>query len=348
MTKQCDAGQKEAKRSITFGAAGQIGVELVPVLRARYGVDNAVAAARPGGTPLPEHIRDVGDNTAVDVTDYEQVDRALKKYGIENGGIVYHMSGRLSASAEENRKDAFYVNYLGLFNVLEAAVSNGVGQVIVPSSIAALGPFNGNTQRRNTPNDSRQRPGTTYGIAKVNGEMWADYYSEKLGLDVRGVRLPGLLTVETEPSLHGTTDYANAAIFDAVRKGRYDGCPLSENARLHFMTMPRAIDTLIRLSEADKGQLTHHGDYNVGDHHFTPAEWAETIRRVGPEIGIKNFEISYNVDPAREAIALSWPEFMDTSLARRDGVLTPDDANLDATAYSLIKRLIEIQEKLKR
>ncbi len=331
------------KKILVTGAAGQIGSELVPALRNRYGNDNVIAAWS-GRTPLPEYIRETGPFTSVDVTDYEKLSRTIGEHEI---GIIYHMSSILSANAERNRRQAFNVNYLGLFNVFEASLSNKVERVIVPSSIAALGPFNSETPRQNTLNDTRQRPRTMYGMAKVNGEMWADYYSEHedtdTRLDIRGVRFPGLLTWKTEPNTAGTTDYANAMIFDAVRRGRYDGCPLPENARLPMMYMNDAIDVLIVLSETPRSQLTHHGDYNVGAYDFTPRELVEVIKDVCPKFGINNFEMSCQIDSVRERIAKSWPESLDYSVVKRDLRWEPK-WSLQATVEDMIKNLQRLQK----
>ena len=86
---------------LVTGAAGQIGSELVPVLRDRYGSDNVVAAGNV--TPLPQDVLDSGPCTTVDVTDYEQLERTIKENGVD---AIYHMSSVLSGPAEEGRQTA--------------------------------------------------------------------------------------------------------------------------------------------------------------------------------------------------------------------------------------------------
>lgn len=324
---------------LVTGAAGQIGSELVPELRKKYGNENVVAAGSGGKTPLPEHIRGFGPHTSIDVTDYDDIDRAIKDNGIK---VIYHMPGILSKDAEEKRMLAFKVNYLGLFNVLEAGIANKIDMVIVPSSIAALGPFGENVPRLNTPNDHRQRPRSLYGIAKVNGEMWADHYSEhedpNLRLDVRGVRFPGLLTTKTLPNPGGTTDYANYMVFDAVGRGEYLQVPLEANTVLPMMYMPDAVKGLIMLAEADRKKLRHHGDFNISAYSFTPAELAEVIKRIGPEFGIHNFQIGFMPDPVRQKIANGWTEKMDDDAARTEWGWKPD-YDLETTVKDMIKNL---------
>ncbi|MBI3035781.1 NAD-dependent epimerase/dehydratase family protein [Candidatus Woesearchaeota archaeon] len=320
------------KKILVTGAAGQIGQELVPVLRKQYGNDNVVAAASGLKTPLPEGIIKSGPSTVIDVTDYIQLERAINRYGIDT---IYHMSSILSKTAEENPELAYDVNVNGLLNVLRAARGNKLERVIIPSSIAAFGPH---TPKANTPNDTVQKPKSIYGQTKVVQEMLADIYSEYLGLDIRGVRFPGLLTWTTPPNPAGTTDYANYMIFDAIRKGLYLEVPLKGDTMLPFMYMPDAIKALIDLAEADRGRLTHHGDYNVTAYSFTPLELAQVIKKVGPEFGIINFEIGFKLDPVRQKIADSWVWSMDDSLARKEWGWKPD-WDLESTVRDMLKNL---------
>lgn len=290
------------KRILVTGASGQIGTELVPALRAKYGLENVIATGHT--TPLPEEMK-AGPTDYVDVTDYEEVDAAFRKYGVDT---VFHMASMLSALAERNRRDAYQVNFNGLNNVLEAAAANKLDMVVVPSSIAAFGP---ETPHENTPNDTVQKPNTVYGISKVFGELMGNYFSTKLGLEVRGVRLPGIISWKVEPT-SGTTDYAVAIFYGAIREDRYT-CWLGPDTRLPMMYMPDAISALIGVAEADSSRLLHHADFNVNAMSFTPYELAEEIRKRRP-----GFEISYEIDDLRQGIADSWPDKLDDTAAREE------------------------------
>ena len=306
-------------RILITGAAGQIGSELVPVLRERYGDYNVIAA----------DILKSGPCITIDVTERDQIDDAIKNHSIDT---IFHLSSILSALAEQNRQTAYRVNFDATFNVLESAVEHGISQVIIPSSIGAFGP---DTPPDNTPNETLQHPNTLYGISKVFSELMGNYYSEKLGLDVRGVRLPGIISWKTEPTA-GTTDYAVAIFYGAIREKRYT-CYLRPDTRLPMMYMTDAIKSLIDLAKADPADLKHQADYNVTAISFTPNEIAEALRA-----RIPGFEIDYEIDPLRQAIADSWPNSLDDSAARTEWGWQPDfglDAMVDDMLVNLERKL---------
>ena len=179
---------------------------------------------------------------------------------------------------------------------------------MLPSSIAAFGD---KTPRDMTPNDTIQNPDTVYGISKVFGELMGNYYYSKLGLDVRGIRLPGVISWKTEPTA-GTTDYAVAMFYEAIKSNSYEWY-LAPDTSLPMMYMPDAINALVNLFKADHGNLIHHSDFNVHAMTFTPEALAVEVKRINPK-----FQIEYQIDPVRQAIANSWPSSLDDSVARKE------------------------------
>ena len=295
-------------RILVTGACGQIGSELVPELRNSYGAENVVASGHV--TTPSEDIKNGGPFIEVDVTDYDEVNAAIKDHKIDT---VYHLASILSALAESKRQIAYNVNFTGLNNVLESGVENKLERVMVVSSIGAFGP---ETPGANTPNETIQKPTTHYGISKVFTELLGNYFSIKLGLDVRGVRLPGIISWKVEPTA-GTTDYAVEIFYKAIENNHYL-CPLGPDTRLPMMYMPDAISALMNLAVADGTNLKHHADFNVNAMSFTPNELAVAIRKRLPE-----FRIEYEIDPLRQGIADSWPDKLDDTVARNEWGWSP-------------------------
>jgi nucleoside-diphosphate-sugar epimerase len=306
-------------RILVTGAAGQVGTELVPALRSIYGEDNVLASdlkADPGD--LGSYVRlDCMDSAALaEVTDRHRAD------------TIYHLAAILSATAEKRPQAAYAVNMGTLMNVLELARERGT-RVFTPSSIAAFGP---DTPRHPaTPQDTIQRPTTMYGVTKVAGELLCDYYVRRFGVDVRGVRYPGLISYVAPPG-GGTTDYAVDIFYQALQTGEYT-CFLGEDTQLDMMYMPDAIRGSIELMEADGGQLRHRNAFNIAAMQFTPAQLAAAIR-----VHLPQFRIHYDVDPMRQAIADSWPIRLDDGAAREEWGWRPQ-YDLPALVADMVEKL---------
>jgi nucleoside-diphosphate-sugar epimerase len=288
------------RRILVTGAAGQIGSELVPALRERYGADGVVASDLRSPPPGPAG----GPYERVDCVHIREIERAVRRHEV---GTIYHLAALLSAVAERQPRLAWDVNMGGLYRVLEVARERG-SAVFFPSSIGAFGP---GTPARGAPQDTIQRPTTIYGITKVSAELLCDYYARRFGLDTRGLRLPGLISYVAPPG-GGTTDWAVEIFHHAVRGARYT-CFLRADSCLPMMYMPDAIRAMIELMEADPARLVHRNAFNVSAMSFTPARLADEIREHVPD-----FEIDYEVDPVRQAIADSWPETCDDRAARAE------------------------------
>ena len=293
---------KEIKRILVTGSVGQIGSELTLALRERFGAENVVATGRK--TPPSDALKNSGPFYFIDVAKRDTLEEVVRKHNIDT---IVHMAAILSAVGEQDPMRCWDVNINGTLVVLECAREHEMARVIIPSSIAAFGP---ETPRDRTPNDTILKPRTMYGVTKVAGELLCDYYFRKYGLDVRGLRYPGIISHETLPG-GGTTDFAVAIYFEAVKNKRYT-CFVREDTRLPMMYMPDCIKATIDLAVADISKLKHHSDFNVGAMSFSAGELAASIRKHVPE-----FVCSYEPD-FRQAIADSWPMSLDDSAAREE------------------------------
>lgn len=283
---------------LVIGSRGQIGTELVEALRARNGDQNVISAdikEDDGTDPNYRQLNALDKNKLYEIVKAEKVEE------------IYLLAALLSATAEKNPAFAWELNMNSLFYVLDLAKEKHISKIYWPSSIAVFGPT---TPRVNTPQNTIMEPSTVYGISKLAGERWCEYYHNKFGVDVRGIRYPGLIGYKALPG-GGTTDYAVDIFHQAKLKGSYE-CFLKEDTPLPMMFMDDAIKATLQLMDADPTNLTIWSSYNLGGISFTPAQIAAEIKKSMPD-----FTISYKPD-FRQSIADSWPGSIDDSVAQRD------------------------------
>jgi len=246
----------------------------------------------------------------------------------EKVDTIIHLAALLSATAERNPQLAWDINMGGLVNALEVARTYDT-KFFTPSSIGAFGP---STPKVATPQDTIQRPTTIYGVTKVSGELLCDYYFQRFGLDTRGVRFPGLIGYVAEPG-GGTTDYAVDIYYDALKKGSYESY-IDKGTFMDMMYMPDALDAIIQLMEADPKKLIHRNAFNISAMSFDPEMIAQEIKK-----HIKDFTMSYNVDPVRQGIANNWPDSIDYQAAIEEWGFK--------TKYDLAAMTVDMLEKLR-
>ena len=310
------------KKILITGSLGQIGSELTKRLREVYGAENVIAT----DIRQPENaaFKEAGIFEILDVMDEMRLHDLIEQYDVDT---IIHLAALLSAVAEEKPQLAWQLNMGGLVNTLDAARKYGL-RYFTPSSIGAFGP---DTPKDQTPQRTIQRPTTMYGVTKVSGELLADYYYEKFGVDTRSMRFPGLISYETLPG-GGTTDYAVDIYYQALEKGAYTSF-IDKGTYMDMMYMPDAIDAIIQLMEADGNKLSNRNAYNVSAMSIAPEDVARSIQKFMPD-----FQISYAPDPVRQAIAESWPNAIDTTCAKNDWGFAPK-FDLDSMTKDMLEKL---------
>ena len=283
---------------MVIGANGQIGTDLVSGLAQRFGAENVIA------TDIREGNHGDVQFESLDILDNETLEILIKKHNV---GTVYLLAALLSATAEQKPMAAWKLNMDGLFNVLELAKAGTIEKIFWPSSIAVFGPT---TPRDNTPQTTVMEPSTVYGISKLAGERWCEYYHNKYGIDVRSIRYPGLISYKAEPG-GGTTDYAVDIYYKALQDGKYE-CYLEGDTYLPMMYMEDAIKATIDLMHIDEEKIKIRSSYNLAGISFSPVEISEEIKKYIPD-----FSISYTPD-FRQVIANSWPKSINESQACKD------------------------------
>lgn len=289
------------ERILVIGACGQIGVELTLALRKIYGGGNVVASDLREENEL---LKGTGPYVSLDVMNKEMLHVQVIR---QNFTQIYLLAAILSATGEKNPPLAWNLNMTGLLNVLDIAREEKISKVYWPSSIAVFGPT---SPRVNCPQQTIIEPTTVYGISKFAGEFWCNYYHQRYGVDVRSLRYPGLISYKSAPG-GGTTDYA-VEIFHEAREEKQYTCFLQEDTYLPMMYMPDAIRATIELMEAPADRISVRTSYNISGMSFSPKEIAACISG-----HIPGFSMDYKPD-YRQAIADSWPQSIDDSVARRD------------------------------
>lgn len=285
-------------RILITGALGQIGTALTNALNNKFGIENVIIS------DLKDTYQSDNKYYKLNILDKKSLESIIEDEKIT---IVYHLAALLSATGEKDPFFCWDVNMNGTMNILELGVKYKFERVFIPSSIAVWGE---GINRDFTEQDSVLKPSTMYGVTKVAGEILANYFFEKYGLDVRGIRYPGIISSETLPG-GGTTDYAVEIFYEAIKNKKYI-CFLSKDTMLPMMYMEDCINATLSLMDAPIENLKHHADFNVGAISFTPEQLSNEIKKHIPE-----FEISYAPD-YRQKIADSWPKVIDDSSARNE------------------------------
>lgn len=286
---------------LVIGSSGQIGVELIEQLSKIHGPKKVIGSdIKPVLSSKVEGV----EYLLLDVLNKAKLLKVIKDYNISE---VYLLAALLSAVAEKNVQLAWDLNMQGLFNVLELAKDKHIHKIFWPSSIAVFGPT---SPKLNTPQTTILEPSTVYGISKMAGERWCEYYFLKFGVDIRSLRYPGIISYKSPPG-GGTTDYAIEIFHAAITKGKYQ-CFIDENVTLPMIYMDDAIRATIELMNIDRNRLTINSSYNLSGMSFSPNQIANELKKHFP-----TFKMTYDKD-FRNEIALSWPSVIDDSSARED------------------------------
>jgi nucleoside-diphosphate-sugar epimerase len=307
---------------LVTGAVGQIGSELVPALREKFGANNVIAVGH--RTQPSDELRDSGPYETADATKKEEINALIEKYNIDT---IYHLVGVLSAVGETKPNLAWNVNMTSLKNILDLCLEHNIKKLFWPSSMAAFGPT---TPLDNTPQKTILEPTTMYGATKVAGELLCQYYFMKYGLDVRSLRYPGVISWKTPPG-GGTTDYATAIYYDAIQKGSYEFF-VNKQTKLPMMYMDDAVKATIDLMDAPSEKISVRTSYNLTAMSFTAEELADNVKKYFPGL-----TCTFAPD-SRQKIADSWPSSIDDSKATEDWGWKPD-FDLDRMSEVMIKNL---------
>ena len=305
---------------LVTGALGQIGTELVEALRKQHGVSSVIASDLRSVDQVGESE---GPYLKLDVLNTDSIIEVCKNEGV---GTVYHLAALLSATGEKNPALCRKVNVGGTISVFEAARQCSM-RVFTPSSIAVFGP----DAPKHAPQITDLNPTTIYGETKVEGEQLAKEYEETYGIDIRGIRYPGLISYKA-PAGGGTKDYA-VEIFEAALNNGYYDCFVRPDTRLPMLYMDDAIRaTLMLMDEPSENLGASKAGYNIDCFSFTAEELANAIAKE-----VDGFKCDFSPD-VRQNYADSWPDSIDGSVAKEEWNWSPE-FDLDAMVKAMLDGL---------
>lgn len=304
-----------------LGACGQIGTELTLRLRKIHGTDQVIACDIKQGN---KELMESGPFEIVNALDADELENAISKHQVSE---LYHLVAMLSATAEQMPLKGWDLNMKSLLIALELAKDKKIRKLFWPSSMGAFGP---SSPKQNTPQHCVMEPTTVYGISKLAGEHWCQYYHDKYGVDVRSIRYPGIISYKTLPG-GGTTDYAVDIYFKALSDGKYTSF-LDKDTTLPMMYMDDAVRATIELMDAASEKLRIRTSYNLAAMSFNPEEVTKSIQKTLPD-----FTIDYKPD-FRQDIADTWPQSIDDSFAKEDWGWNPE-FDLDQMTNIMIKSI---------
>ena len=303
---------------LIIGSEGQLGSELEDYLVSLYGRKKIYSSDIKKNNSNSENF------IVLDALDKDDICKTIKENNIK---IVYHLAAILSAKGEDNPLKTWNLNMNTLFNILELAKEKLLSKVFWPSSIAVFGP---SSPKNPAPQFSIMDPTTVYGISKLAGERWCEYYNKNYSTDIRSIRFPGIISYKSLPG-GGTTDYAVDIFHSAMKDEKYS-CFLKEDTYLPMLYIDDALMAMNKIMEEKKSNLSIASSYNLSAMSFSPKELFESIKKHK-----KSFEIEYNHD-YRQKIADTWPQRIDDSHARNDWGWK-ENFNLDKMTKEIILNL---------
>jgi nucleoside-diphosphate-sugar epimerase len=329
----------EPRAALVTGANGEMGHLLLPALR-RLGYELVAVDLQPVSPAIAACCRTTVVGSVVEPALMAGLFRDHQP------DAVFHLAALLSSKAERDPDLAHDVNVSATLNLFRlcrerARASGRDVRFHFPSSIAVYGLPDAAAKNAAgaVKEEDWNRPAGIYGCNKLYGEMIGSYFAARArkdgtpGLDFRSIRFPGLISADTLPS-GGTSDYAPEMIH-AAAQGKAYACFVAAETRMPFMTMPDAVDAILRLDSAPADRLTTRV-YNIGAFSPSAAEIRAAVLEHFPDA-----RIAFEPVPWRQAIVDTWPADVDDTRARRDWGHAPRYRLQEAMSAYLVPALVK-------
>ena len=290
------------QRILITGALGQLGLALIRELSKQ---ENTYVLATDINIPKNELSVDFEQ---VDALDKNRLESLIIKHEIN---CIYHFAAILSANGENNPFVSWDVNVNSFQVVVSLAIKHNIQRLFWPSSIAVYGR---DKNPINAPQQVDMNPLTIYGVSKLASEKLIMYYHNKYNIDIRSLRLPGVLSSDLAGG--GTTDYAVEMVKAAKNEIPYT-CFLAPQTELPMVYIDDVIMAIQQLMKADFSAHQRVHSYNIMGFSLTPRELENQLKKMG-------FPIVVNYSPDyRQQIAESWPRTIFDQLAKTDWGWSP-------------------------
>lgn len=274
--------------TLITGGAGFIGVRLATLLRAAG--EDIVLFDRQFDPTVVATLDPTIETVEGNVSHFDEVHRVIAT--VRPAGII-HLAAILSSQCEIDPLLAFGVNVTGTFNVLEAARRESVGKVVATSSAAAL------EAAEPVPpldEDTLLAPLGVYGMTKMVGEEWCQFYHRRFGLDTR-VGRPGAVVGPGRVAGGAASAWTTALIEEPLRGHAYV-CPVAEEDSSALVYHSDLVKGLAHLYQAPR---VPHRIYNLGACSATAGELARLVRERVP-----GADISFKPDPVARFVVGRW------------------------------------------
>ena len=212
---------------------------------------------------------------------------------------IYHLSGVVSAGAEENFDLGYRVNLGGLQNILAACRKAGnKPRLVFASSIAVYGGV------ADIKDDTPLTPLTSYGTQKAICELLINDATRKGFVDGRSIRLSAVVARPGVPN-KAASGFTSTIIREPLM-GRRAVCPVSPETRMPLVSPGRVCDALLTLSQIDGADLGANRTVLMGALAPTAGETVAALGRVaGATVAAR---VDWQIDPEIERFVSGWPQ----------------------------------------